>query len=69
MMIYWGQFIEKKMPNETSRKNSSIEGSKSKVSENEEEIYAWSCCLNRDRFSKGCSCNIIKRKQFNYDCP
>ncbi len=63
------QFIEKKSPNETSRKNSSIEGSKSKVSENEEEIYAWSCCLNRDRFSKGCSCNIIKRKQFNYDCP
>ena len=59
------QFKEKKFQNETSRKDSSIEGSKSKTSEIEEEIYAWSCCLNRDRFSKGCSCNIIKRKQWN----
>ena len=62
------QFIEKKIQNESSRKNSSNEGSNSKRSEIEELIYAWSCCLNRDRFSKGCSCNVIKRRKWNYDC-
>ena len=35
--------------------------------EEDNEYYAWSCCLNQNKFSKGCSKKVEKVLNFNYD--
>ena len=35
--------------------------------EAEKEYYAWSCCLNENKFSKGCAKKVEKVLNFNYD--
>ena len=35
--------------------------------EEDNEYYAWSCCLNENKFSKGCSKKVEKVLNFNYD--
>ena len=66
--VYRG-FIEKKIK-DLSPKNENQEFSTNKKKKKlEEEYFAWSCCLNRDRFSKGCSCEVTKKRRWNYDIP
>ena len=33
----------------------------------EDEYHAWSCCMNENKFSKGCSKKTEKIPVFNYD--
>ena len=35
--------------------------------EDDNEYYAWSCCLNENKFSKGCSKKVEKVLNFNYN--
>ena len=40
-----------------------------KEEENEsgdEEEYCWSCCMNSDKDSKGCSKRLVDGNKFNY---